>query len=303
MKAILERIEHQAGECFSCFAWSAQTFVCPYHVHPEIEINYIVGSTGHRLVGDCLGHFKPGDLVLLGAGLPHMYFHKAPVKAPKNWAQSWYIQFLPDCFGRGFFDLPGMAPLRGLMQRSRRGLIFPRAVVSQALPLIRDTFHNTGARRIASLIQLLQVLAEARGVKPLASVQFELPQPPQSSQRLARATAYIHRHISERLTLAATARQAGMSPQGFSRFFHKWMGRTFAAYVTELRIGSACQMLLESGGSIAEVCFASGFRNLSNFNRRFRVHKGMSPRTFRQVCIPRETCSPGAVVERRTQRP
>ncbi len=294
MKAILERIEHQSGESFSCFRWSAQTFICPYHVHPEIEINYIVSSTGRRLVGDCLGYFKPGDLVLLGAGLPHMYFHRAPSKAPKNWAQSWYVQFLPECLGREFFSLPGLAAVNNLLQRSRRGLIFPRKTVSQVLPLLRETFENNGARRVASLIYLLQELAESRGTRPLASTRFELPQPPRSSERLARATSYIHRHLSEELTLAETAQNAGMSPQGFSRFFHRWMGRTFATYVTELRIGSACQMLIESDRSVAEVCFACGFRNLSNFNRHFRSHKGMSPREFRHLCMEQSSSLPGS---------
>jgi AraC-like DNA-binding protein len=97
--------------------------------------------------------------------------------------------------------------------------------------------------------------------------------------------------LFEELTLSTTARQAYMSPSGFSRFFHKWMGRTFAAYVTELRIASACQALLESDQSIAEVCFASGFRNLSNFNRQFRAFKGMSPREFRRDCTNPETRS------------
>lgn len=284
MKPILERVEHQKEECFSCFEWSARTFVCPYHVHPEFEINYIVSSSGRRLVGDHLDSFKPGDLVLLGPGLPHMYVHRAPEKAPNNWARSWYIQFLPDCLGQSFFDLPAMRSIRDLLGRAQRGLRFPDATVETAVPLVRATLRRRGAPRVASFLQLLYRLAEARGAKPMASVHFDLPQPPRSSRQLDLATAYIHRHLFEELTLSATASQAHMGPTGFSRFFHRWMGRTFAAYVTELRIASACQALVESDQSIAEVCFASGFRNLSNFNRQFRAIKGMSPREFRRGC-------------------
>jgi AraC-like DNA-binding protein len=284
MKPILERVEHQTEECFSCFEWSARTFVCPYHVHPEFEINYIVSSAGRRLVGDHLDSFKPGDLVLLGPGLPHMYVHRPPKKAPSNWARSWYIQFLPDCLGQSFFELPAMRSIRDLLGRARRGLRFPRATVESAAPLVRATLNERGMRRVVSFLQLLHTLAEAGGAKPMASVHFDLPQPPRSSRQLDLATAYIHRHLFEELTLSSTARQAHMSPTGFSRFFHRWMGRTFATYIAELRIASACQALLESDQSIAEVCFASGFRNLSNFNRQFRAFKGMSPREFRQRC-------------------
>ena len=284
MRPILERVEHQTEECFSCFEWSARTFACPYHVHPEFEINYIVSSSGRRLVGDHLDFFKPGDLVLLGPGLPHMYVHRAPEKAPKNWASSWYIQFLPDCLGQGFFDLPAMRSIRDLLYRARRGLRFPRTTVETAMPLVRATLEERGVGRVMSCLQLLYALAEAPGAKPMASVHFDLPQPPRCSRQMELATAYIHRHLFEELTLSSTAHHTHMSPTGFSRFFHRWMGRTFAAYVTELRIANACQALLESDQSIVEVCFASGFRNLSNFNRQFRALKGMSPREFRQKC-------------------
>lgn len=281
MRAILERVEHRSEECLSCFEWSDRTFMCPYHVHPEFEINYIVSSSGRRLVGDYLDSFKPGDLVLLGPGLPHTYFHRAPKGAPDNWARSWYIQFLPDCLGEGFFNLGALRSIRDLLTRARRGLHFPHATAKGAVPFLQAAIEGHGAGRIASFLQLLQMLAEVRGARPMASLHFDLPQP-RSLRQLELATAYIHGHLYDELPLYAVARQAHMSPQGFSRFFHKWMGRTFAAYVTELRIASACQALLESDHSIAEVCFASGFRNLSNFNRQFRTMKGMSPREFRR---------------------
>jgi AraC-like DNA-binding protein len=258
--------------------------VCPYHVHPEFEINYIVSSTGRRLVGDHLDSFKPGDLVLLGPGLPHTYFHRAPKEAPNNWARSWYIQFLPDCLGQGFFDLPTLKAIHDLLARARRGLHFARKTAKDAAPLLEAALKEHGVTRIASFLLLLEVLAEARGVEPMASSHFDLPQLPRGFRQLELASTYIHDHLFDELTLTAVAREAHMSPQGFSRFFHKWMGRTLGEYITELRIASACQALLETDHSIAEVCFACGFRNLSNFNRRFRTIKGMSPREFRQKC-------------------
>ncbi|MCL2659378.1 MAG: AraC family transcriptional regulator [Acidobacteriaceae bacterium] len=294
MKAVLERVEHRAGESFACSTWNARSFACPYHVHPEIEINYIASSSGRVLVGDFLENFEAGCLVLLGADLPHSFFHTPPANAPKDWAQSMYIQFLPDCLGPEFFNLAGMTAVRNLLERSQRGLMFPISTAEQAAPLLQKALESEGAERIASLLSLLHLLARAQGVKTLASAQFAAPQPLRSSERLARATSFIHKNLSEELDLKATAHHAGMSPQAFSRFFHRWMGRTFAAYVTELRIGSACQMLLETDKSIAEVCFASGYRNLSNFIRQFRASKQMTPREFRQSGLAMNHGSSGA---------
>jgi AraC-like DNA-binding protein len=282
MKLIREHVEKDANECFSCFDWSGRAFVCPYHVHPEIEINYIVSSSGRRLVGDRLDQFNPGDLVLLGSGLPHMYTHRAPANAPEKWAHSLYIQFLPDCLGPGFFDLPAMAPLRNLLSRARRGLLFPRNTVDRALPVLQAVLRSSGPLRVSLLLQLLEILGQSSSAQPMASAQFAAPRQLRTSTRLDVATAYINRHLFKRVSLNAIARHMQMSPQGFSRFFHASMGRTFTAYVSELRIGAASQMLLESDLTIAEVCFANGFNNLSNFNRQFRAAKGTSPREFRR---------------------
>ena len=58
------------------------------------------------------------------------------------------------------------------------------------------------------------------------------------------------------------------------------MGRTFAAYVTELRIASARQVLVESDQSIAEVRFASGFRTLSISTGSFAQLRGCRHASF-----------------------
>ena len=72
-----------------------------------------------------------------------------------------------------------------------------------------------------------------------------------------------------------------MTPQAFSRFFRKTVGKTFVDYLAELRVSQACRLLLETDISVGEVSLRSGFNNLSNFNRRFRRLRSQSPRRFR----------------------
>ena len=73
-----------------------------------------------------------------------------------------------------------------------------------------------------------------------------------------------------------------MSAPAFSRFFRQKTGKTFVAYLAELRIGRACRLLIETDRTILEICLDSGFRNLANFNRRFRAQKKVTPREFRR---------------------
>ena len=42
-----------------------------WHYHEEYELHLIVQTRGKVFVGDYIGHFEPGHLVLTGPRLPH----------------------------------------------------------------------------------------------------------------------------------------------------------------------------------------------------------------------------------------
>ena len=47
-----------------------------WHYHPEIELLFIKRSSGTWLIGDHIGHYQNGDMVLIGANLPHCFRHE-----------------------------------------------------------------------------------------------------------------------------------------------------------------------------------------------------------------------------------
>ena len=56
---------------------------------------------------------------------------------------------------------------------------------------------------------------------------------------------------------------------------------TLSDYVTQLRIGKACALLLNTGNPVSLIAEQVGYRNLANFNRQFKATKGLTPRQFR----------------------
>jgi AraC-like DNA-binding protein len=64
------------------------------------------------------------------------------------------------------------------------------------------------------------------------------------------------------------------------------MGKTFPAFVNDLRVGRACRLLAETEMSITEIALNCGYRNISNFNRQFLRLRETSPRQFRQQMHP-----------------
>lgn len=74
-----------------------------------------------------------------------------------------------------------------------------------------------------------------------------------------------------------------MSPSSFSRFFKLRTGRSLSDYIIGIRLDVAARELVSSKTPIAEICFNSGFNNVSNFNRIFKKNKGCTPKEFREV--------------------
>ena len=93
--------------------------------------------------------------------------------------------------------------------------------------------------------------------------------------------SYISDHQEEPLTVASIAEEAHLSPSHMSHLFRQATGVSVMAYLIQIRLRRAREMLTDTDLGIAEIAMASGFRNLSNFNRLFRNLSGCSPREYR----------------------
>lgn len=279
MQALYEKIQ-APGQSFLVKERVDAKFDFRWHYHPELELTWIVSSEGMRFVGDGIARYGAGDLVLLGSNLPHTWQSDETSSLKKH--RALYTQFSPDFLGAEFFELPEVAGIRRLFDRAALGLRFTGKTVSEASQRLQKLMGSSGAQRVALMIDLLGVLAEARNVVALSSRAFAPALRRGDQNRIDAVCRHINEHFAEGLTQPDVARVAHLSVPAFSRFFKRSLGRTFTDYVNELRIGAACRMLIESDKSVAEICYASGFENLSNFNRRFLAIKRMNPRDFRR---------------------
>jgi AraC-like DNA-binding protein len=91
-----------------------------------------------------------------------------------------------------------------------------------------------------------------------------------------------HHDIVERNSLKCILPRPQSGPIAPATDFHKHARKTFIDYVTELRIGRACGLLAGTDRTVADIAFATGFRNLSNFNRHFARLKHTTPRDYRK---------------------
>jgi AraC-like DNA-binding protein len=276
-RAEFEKVTPSPSASFTYRRITGKQFAAPYHYHPEIELTWIVHSSGHRFVGDHIESFCAGDLVLLGSNLPHVWLNHPGCTR----AETVVIQFLPDFLGPSFFALPEMSPIRRLFERAARGVTFSsftRKKVSHALSHIA---RETGPRRVAILLEILATLAGDRSARLLCSPRYAPQHDSESEARINAVYRHLITNFRETVFQSEIAARVGLSAAAFSRFFRRTTGRGFTETLNDIRLGHACEMLRETNHTVAEACYASGFENLANFNRQFRRRHAMSPTEWR----------------------
>ena len=78
MNPDLEVVQIRQGESFKAWAHGYPFRTVRWHFHPEYELHLVVATTGRYFVGDFIGEFEPGNLVLTGPNLPHNWVSDVP---------------------------------------------------------------------------------------------------------------------------------------------------------------------------------------------------------------------------------
>jgi AraC-like DNA-binding protein/mannose-6-phosphate isomerase-like protein (cupin superfamily) len=269
-----EQITRDPRSSFVCFRKRSDAYPFDWHAHAEAELTLIISGRGQRFVGDSVAHFTPGDVVLVGPETPHTWAFDGAVTP----MEAVVVQVAPQTFTPG---PPEFRAVAGLFDRARRGLNVTGALGERTgTALIELAACTDPLERFGLLTTILARLAAARTLEPLALGVTEKDQDPRVERLLARLQE------DNTVGVADLARQLGMSASAFSRWFRREVGKPCVVYLAELRVGHACEQLLASDRSVVDIAFASGFRNLANFNRWFRRVKGVSPTEYRKSAEP-----------------
>lgn len=285
MKPDLEVVQIREGESFKAWSHGYPFHTVRWHFHPEYEIHLVVATEGRYFVGDFIGEFEPGNLILTGPNLPHNWVSDVPkdVMVPLRCR---IIQFSEDFIGGVMGVFPELAALGPVLEASRRGLLFSKETAASIAPFMEELMTAQGARRIELFMLIAGALSRAQGTEMLASAGY-LPDPSgYMSAGMNKALAFVREHLTVPFSEADLAEIAGQSTSAFSRAFRRHTGMSLVQYVKRLRINLACQILMsDEQASITDICFEVGFNNLSNFNRQFLAEKGMPPSQFRRLLV------------------
>jgi len=262
-----------------CLEHGAPSSLIRWHHHEEYELHLITKTSGKLFVGDYIGEFKPGNLVLTGPHLPHNWIS---TDIPEGGVRSrdFCLQFADEPFRKAAELLPELKQALPLLDRSKNGIEFI-GISSFAHEQLKKIKASVGIESINEFLKLILVLCKHKEYKLLSTVQVRNYNN-DTSNRFHEIIDYIIENYNTNLSMANIAEKIGMDSSQFSRCFKKASGNTFTEFINRLRINRACQLLTETEKYISTICYEVGYNNVANFNRRFIEIKNMTPSKYRE---------------------
>jgi AraC-like DNA-binding protein len=246
-----------------------------WHYHAEVELIFFHQGSGTQFVGDHIKRFHPGDIILVGSNLPHYWRFDDP--GPVH---STVIHFSENFWGDAFLELPETKPIRSLLEKARRGILVSAREEGGIPALVEKIRSAEGVGRIIALIECLSNFAGSDRLQLLSSIGFRPDFSESENDRINAIYDYTFHHFTQKIYLDQVATVAGLVPNSFCRYFKSRTGKTYTQFLTEIRIGHACKLLLDNRISIKQLCFESGFNNFTCFHKNFRMITGKTPQLY-----------------------
>lgn len=263
-----------------CLAHGFPSPLVRWHFHEEYELHLITETSGKAFIGDWIGPFEPGHLVLCGPRLPHNWI-SLDVPAGGAAGRDRVIQFRHEPIERAAAEIPELREVLQLLERARHGVEF-FGFAEHALAHWDAVKAARGLRRFALFCNYLADLAQCTDYRLLSNVQMQGVEGDAEVDQINVIVNRITANLAEPIVMADIATELGMSESRFSRFFKRSTGNSFTDFVNRVRINSACHLLMQTDHYVTDICYQVGFNNVANFNRRFLEIKGMTPTEFRR---------------------
>lgn len=227
----------------------------PPHTHDYFEIEVILEGTGVHILNNRECEIQKGDILIL---TPTDY-HQVKTNGD---LLLWNVSFDEATLDKG--------QLEALLRRDTKSNI----------SICNKTLYKVD--RVLEL--LLEEWKDSGNIKPLfeyfLSLIIQSERTTSKSEPIKEALLYIGTHFRENPSLTDAAEAVHLSPVYFGSIFKKATGETYINYLNSLKVDYA-KTLLESGVSVTEACYSSGFGSLSGFLYTFKKKTGLSPEAYK----------------------
>ncbi|TKC06143.1 AraC family transcriptional regulator [Pedobacter frigoris] len=255
-----------------------------WHYHAEVELIYFKKGNGTQFIGDSIKRFRSGDVVLVGAHLPHYwkfdesYFNEDE----KNNADVVVAHFCENFWGSSFLNLPENKSLKLLLEKAQRGIQIQDKSRKQIGELIETILSSEGPKRIITLMDALLAIENCSNNTVLSSMGFRHDFEETENDRINAIYNYSLTNFKRKIQMEEMAAVANISPNSFCRYFKSRTRKTYTQFISEIRVGHACKLLIEDSMNVKQICYESGFHNFASFHKHFKMITGKSPLSYQK---------------------
>lgn len=261
-----------------------------WHYHQEIELIHFREGSGIQFIGDSIKPFQSGDVLLLGPEIPHYwnfadhYFKDDCIQKPDVRVAHFQEYF----WGKDFLDLPENQPVKKMLQEARRGIQLHGKTRETVAALLEQMLAAPRSRRILLLIEALFIIAESQEISLLSSIGFQPQFKESGDDRIDAIHQFSLQHYRKKIQIEEIAAIANMSRNSFCRFFKTKTGKTYTEFLTEIKVGVACRLLLENRLGIKQICYESGFHNFASFHKSFKQITKKTPLQYQREYVKKK---------------
>ena len=181
-----------------------------WHFHHEFELHLIVASEGRVFVGDHVGQFSPGHLVLIGPRLPHNWISQTQSDETVKMRDG-VIQFRENLVRSVAAVAPELNHVLPMLERAHHGIEFRAGLCAEAVNWFEDLISSEGVGRIGLLFEILERLSRENDYQILSTAPLNPARSNAPVRKIERAISHIKQHHASSIKLESVAELIGMS--------------------------------------------------------------------------------------------
>lgn len=242
------------------------------HVQPTWELSYVIRGTGIRFMGSQQEPFQMGEVVLVPPNLKHCWTF-----AGDDPIECITLYFDPDVLSRLNSLFPEFETVTSRFLEYSEAICFKGSTLHRLQSSLKRIENENDTERIVSLLGIIVDIAQSSELK------FVGRQRTDTEIKLEKIKIYIGCNYNHDICINSIAKYMGMNRSSLCTFFHQQTGQTIIEAINACKLSMASQLLSHKDLTIQQICFESGFNNLSYFFRFFKSTMGMTPNEYRKL--------------------
>jgi len=257
-----------------------------WHYHPQIELIWLKGSEGTRIIGNSVGPFRHNDIFLIGKNTPHIFLHEDKyLEDVCHSPEAVVVQFYETFLGKEFLELPEAKEIQVLFDVAKEGVCISDRVKTEMIPLMEEMLSVTALDRILLLLQILRVMVKRQSYDLLTKEELITHWNKEPNRRMSKILDFTSENYDKNIKLEHVAEIVNLTRESFCRYFKSNAGKSYLDFLIEFRISKACKEILKNEMSIKEIAYACGFNSLSNFHYQFKKIIKQSPNEYKTASL------------------